>query len=707
MGLRKKIITVLIVALLLIISIVFVGSHLLLGNSFSTLEQDEVNREVQRAIYAINYEIEHLDTILHDWSSWDDSYNFITSKDEEYIQNNLMDATFANLNINQVILLSNDFDIIYNKAFNLNDNIEIMPPSTTIIEQITGNIALRQKIESNDGIKGIMVLPDSEMIVAIRPILNSYDGGPIIGWFIMGRLLDKALINNISEIAMLPISILTLDSPDVTAEIRSKLIHQGEDAPVIAYTINNNQIYGFGLLYDLQDSPGMLLRVELPRNIYLQGQTTIYTYILVSLIFAGLLLIIVVILIDKFVISKIINLSKRITELGLSSNPASRLPVSGKDEFASLAQEINATLGKLEKSQEELTKSQKLYSTLVEHSNDGIVIIDKGILKFANQKMTDITSYTIEELVGKRFTELISSEYKEFVADDFQRRVTGNHLPDKYETTMLAKNGEKLYVEISLNTIELDKKPVVIAIIRDITMRKLVQEQLITTDRLSSIGELAAGVAHELSNPLTSVMGYTQLILERDVPEALRKDLEIVNSEARRAADVTKNLLMFARRYAPEKQLINVNELLERVLEIRNYEQKINNIKVVKELETNINHVAGDPSQLQQVFINIIINAEYAMIKAHRGGTLKVRTRNSQNNVVISFNDDGTGISSKDLPKIFDPFFTTKDVVRGSGLGLSICHGIITRHNGKIYVESEHEKGANFIIELPVANVKL
>jgi PAS domain S-box-containing protein len=320
--------------------------------------------------------------------------------------------------------------------------------------------------------------------------------------------------------------------------------------------------------------------------------------------------------------------------------------------------------------------------------------------------MTDITGYTSEALTGRRFIDLISNEYKEFVSDDFQRRTTGNYLPDKYETTMISKEGKKIFVEISLNTIELEKKTVVIAIIRDITMRKMVQEQLITTDRLASIGELAAGVAHELSNPLTSVMGYTQLLLEQNVPSAVKKDLEIVNSEARRAADVTKNLLMFARRYAPEKQLINVNDLIEKVLEIRSYEQKINNIKVTRDLAPDIKPVIGDPSQLQQVFINIIINAEYSMTKAHHGGILKVTTKNIEDYVRISFADDGTGIPSKDIPRIFDPFFTTKDLVRGTGLGLSICHGIIIRHNGRIYAESDSGQGATFIIELPFSNVK-
>jgi PAS domain S-box-containing protein len=441
-------------------------------------------------------------------------------------------------------------------------------------------------------------------------------------------------------------------------------------------------------------------------NVQNQVQTIIYASILFVVVIAAVFIVIVMVSIDKIVFSRITRLTKEITDMGSKMQLVSRLQVSGKDELSIVKQKINDALDNLELSQESLSRSHELYSTLVEESNDGIVIIDKGLLKFANKKMTEITGYPLKELTSHRFTDLISNEYKDFVTDDFQRRTIGDHLPDKYETTMLSKGGRKIFVEISLNAIELDKNQVVIATIRDITMRKLVQEQLITTDRLASIGELAAGVAHELSNPLTSVMGYTQLLLEQDVPESLKKDLEIVNSEARRAADVTKNLLMFARRYAPEKQLINVNDLIEKVLELRSYEQKINNVKVIKELSQDIKQVIGDTSQLQQVFINIIINAEYSMIKAHHGGILKITTANVNNFVRISFTDDGIGIPAKDIPRIFDPFFTTKDLVRGTGLGLSICHGIITRHNGKIYAESESGQGATFIIELPVTNIK-
>ena len=238
---------------------------------------------------------------------------------------------------------------------------------------------------------------------------------------------------------------------------------------------------------------------------------------------------------------------------------------------------------------------------------------------------------------------------------------------------------------------------------RDVTEHKRMEEQLILTDRLASIGELASGIAHELNNPLTSVIGFSALALEkRDVPDNVREDLEVIHREAQRTAETVKHLLTFARKHAPAKQLVNLNDLIEEVLELRNYEQKVSNIEVVRKFATDLPEIMADYFQLQQVFLNIIINAEYFMIEAHSKGTLTITTNRVGEFVKISFTDDGPGITGENLKHIFDPFCTTKPVGKGTGLGLSICHGIVNTHGGRIYAESVLGKGATFFIELPI-----
>jgi signal transduction histidine kinase len=243
-----------------------------------------------------------------------------------------------------------------------------------------------------------------------------------------------------------------------------------------------------------------------------------------------------------------------------------------------------------------------------------------------------------------------------------------------------------------------------VLVARDVTQQKRMEEQLVMTDRLASIGELSSGIAHELNNPLTSVIGFSQLLMEGDVPENIREDLGTVYSEAQRAAAIVKNLLTFARKHAPVKQLSQVNTVIEDVLRLRAYEQKVNNIEIENHLAPDLPEIMIDHFQMQQVFLNIMVNGEFAMLEAHHQGKLIITTEKLDGVIKITFTDDGPGISEENLKHIFDPFFTTKEVGKGTGLGLSICHGIVTEHGGKIYASSIKGQGATFVIELPLIN---
>lgn len=228
------------------------------------------------------------------------------------------------------------------------------------------------------------------------------------------------------------------------------------------------------------------------------------------------------------------------------------------------------------------------------------------------------------------------------------------------------------------------------------------QEQLYRMGILASIGELAAGVAHELNNPLTSVLGYSQLLLCQDVPQVIRNDLEMIHKNAERAAKIVRNLLTFARRQTPEKVYLDLNEVIKQAVDMRRYELKVSNIEVITQLSPDLPWTMADPQQLQQVVLNIVINAEQSMLEAHGRGALTLKTEMVSDVIKISFSDDGPGIAEDNLYRIFNPFFTTKEVGSGTGLGLSICHGIVVEHAGQIYAVSKKGRGATFIVELPV-----
>ena len=247
-----------------------------------------------------------------------------------------------------------------------------------------------------------------------------------------------------------------------------------------------------------------------------------------------------------------------------------------------------------------------------------------------------------------------------------------------------------------------------IEVFRDITERKRaevekkeMEQKVQLSDRLASIGEMASGIAHEINNPLTGVIGFSELLMEKDVPEDIRKDLEIIHDGSQRVAGIVRGLLTFARQHKSERTYSDINQLVDNTVALRAYALETSNIRVAVVLDPDLPWTMADAGQLQQVFLNIIINAETEMKKACGKGNLIIKTERIADTIRISFKDDGPGIAKENIGKVFDPFFTTKEVGEGTGLGLSLCHGIITEHSGQLYAESEPGKGATFIIELP------
>ncbi len=235
------------------------------------------------------------------------------------------------------------------------------------------------------------------------------------------------------------------------------------------------------------------------------------------------------------------------------------------------------------------------------------------------------------------------------------------------------------------------------------TRNRLVQERLLQSEKMSSVGQLVSGVAHELNNPLTGIMGFAQLLMLRELEEPARKQVETIYAEAERASKIVSNLLTFARRRRAQKEPSNLNTLIERVLELRNYDLRVRNIDVALELDGALPETMVDANQIQQVFLNIIINAEQAMRgDDEAAGRLRIRTNAERGNVVVAFEDSGPGMSAETVRRIFDPFFTTKDAGEGTGLGLTISYGIIDDHGGRIWAQSTPGRGTTFFVQLPV-----
>ena len=241
-----------------------------------------------------------------------------------------------------------------------------------------------------------------------------------------------------------------------------------------------------------------------------------------------------------------------------------------------------------------------------------------------------------------------------------------------------------------------------VAIVQNITELKTTRNHLVQAEKLTALGEVVSGVAHELNNPLAGVLGYAQLLMRDEMDGRQKRATERILDSALRCQKIVQNLLAFSRRYPSEKRYLGLNGLVEKALDLKEYDLRANRIRVVRNLQEDLPRTMIDFNQVQQVLLNLIHNAQQAMT-AHRGeGTLTVMTRDVGGSIQLRIIDDGPGIARDNLPRVFDPFFTTKPVGEGTGLGLSISYGIVRDHGGRIWAESEPGRGATLVVELPI-----
>jgi len=357
-----------------------------------------------------------------------------------------------------------------------------------------------------------------------------------------------------------------------------------------------------------------------------------------------------------------------------------------------------------------LRESQEFSNSLLENSPNPIFVLNPDTsIRYVNPAFEKLTGFKLDEIVGKKapYPWWLKEESKAMTISIRKAMVSGGKRSEK---VFRKKDGEHFCVALNSAPVVYRKKLLYFLISwLDITDRKRAEEEKVELEqkahlasRLASVGEMASGIAHEINNPLTAVIGFAQLLMDTDLPEEIKEDLVIIHKEAQRAAGVARNLLTFARKHAPSKQPTGVNSIIEGVLALRAYEQNVSNIQISTKLAPELPEVMADYSQLQQVFINLILNAESAMLEANNGGTLTITTQRFNHSVRASFADDGPGIDKENLNRIFDPFFTTKEVGKGTGLGLSVCHGIVAEHGGRIYARSKPGSGATFVVELPI-----
>jgi PAS domain S-box-containing protein len=354
--------------------------------------------------------------------------------------------------------------------------------------------------------------------------------------------------------------------------------------------------------------------------------------------------------------------------------------------------------------QSELHRERDFSSKILSNTQSLILVVDTaGLISYANRRWYD-AGFDQRDLLGHPVLELAAPVFVRPLTEALQSTLNSQQV-DNLELQLLRGHGAagKFSANLSPMRDEEGRVTSIVLVLTDITDSAVLRDKLVHTEKMAAVGQLVSGVAHEVNNPRTAILGFADLLMENpDLPENARKDMRVILQEAQRTKQIVQNLLSFARQMPPQRNAVQLNSILRRTVQLRSYDFNSHGVEIIEHLDEGLPEVMGDAHQLQQVFLNILNNAYDAVHDIGRPPRIEIMSTKAGDAVEVSFRDNGDGISDPD--KIFDPFFTTKEIGKGTGLGLSICYGILKEHGGEILCHNNAGgHGATFIVRLPAA----
>jgi PAS domain S-box-containing protein len=352
--------------------------------------------------------------------------------------------------------------------------------------------------------------------------------------------------------------------------------------------------------------------------------------------------------------------------------------------------------------QAELQRERDFSGKILNNTQSLILVADTaGLISYANRRWQDM-GYEQKQLLGRPLEDLVAPARRTILTEALSATLAGRQV-DNLELQILRGDGRIGHFSVNLSPMRDEQAHVIslVVVMTDVTDAASLQSKLMHAEKMAAVGQLVSGVAHEVNNPLTAILGFADLLMENpELPESARKDMRVILQEAQRTKQIVQNLLSFARQMPPQRKALQLNPILRRTVQLRSYDFQSHGVEVIEQLDQELPSVIGDSHQLQQVFLNILNNAYDAVGDTGRPARIEITTTHKGNSVEILFRDNGPGVSHPD--RIFDPFFTTKEVGKGTGLGLSICYGIVHEHGGEILCHNNTGgPGATFVVRLP------
>jgi len=718
MTLRKKILLIVGVTFISLIVIIYATSRLILLESLAELEEQKTRQDVERVQSALSDTLSSLDATASDWAAWDDTYAFIKNASTEYIQSNLNDGTFVTLRLNLMLFVDSSSQTVFGKAFDIHNEEEISVPQS-LRGHLSGDSHLLRHPDTESSITGVVLLPEGPMLIASRPILTSEDEGPIRGTLIFGRYLDSAEVSRLAEITLLSLTTHRADDMQMPPDFQAAFPSLSRGAPILVRPLDEQCIAGYALITDIYGKPSLVLRVDMPRDIYEQGQASV-TYHILALVAVGLVVGAVAILIlEKQVVSRLARLSKSVNSIATTGDLSKRVSATGTDELSSLAGTINGMMEALELSLDTLRESEEFSSSLEENSPNPITVVSPDTsIKYVNPALEKLTGFSSAEVIGRKSPYPWWPEEKQ---QQYSRRFEEAMRKGTYRLERLfqRKNGEQFWVEVTSIPVR-DNGGVKYFLSNwvDITERKQADEKLqklykhekelrqeLETE-IDKRVEFTRALVHELKTPITPVLASSELLVEELKEEPWLGLAKNINRSASNLNRRINELLDLARGDTGMLQLnpkpVDMVQLLQGIVEDMSPVALSNGQSLNSELPSFLPVVWADEDRLRQIVLNFINNA-FKFTPA--GGEITLRAREEVANLIVEIQDTGRGINEEEQKRLFQPYHrleSDREQLSGLGLGLVLSKKLVELHGGQIWVKSQKGKGSTFSFSVPL-----
>jgi PAS domain S-box-containing protein len=514
MTMRKKIILYSVYIFTILIICVFVILQVTVVERFQQYEREEMAEEVNRGINVLASDLENMDMTLKDWSSWDDSYSFLEDRNENYISSNLNFESLKNFGIDVVLFVKPSGEILYETAYDLASGEEVPLPDG-LLRHLAPSDRLMSFSTGEDGTMGILMVDQTPLLVAARPVLTSIGGGPSRGTLIIGSFLDNEHIDRLAKMVALDLSILPVDDPGVPPQALTASNGSPGAEPVFTQSLSSSRIAGYALVTDLYGDSALVMRVDAERDLYQHGQVFLRYLILVlfiaGLVFAGAILI----MLEKMVLKPLARFSGLVNKIDTERDLSQRLGAEKKDELSNLAVAIDVMLDNLEhtwqewqSSEQALRESGEKYRKLMESAGDAIFVVDadSGLILEVNQRAEKLMGSSALELEGMHQALLHPPEEEELYRGLFAAHAQEGR-GYTAEAVVVNKEGVRVPVEINARALEVGGRKVVQGIFRDITERKRAEEEL------ESMNHLFLSLGPDLMENIVRVVGAAKEIL--------------------------------------------------------------------------------------------------------------------------------------------------------------------------------------------------